>query len=211
MLADSLAQRCSLHPESRGSTTRVRPAMATEFNGKIDLDIRDSEPDWGPFAAPTAPEGAPNVLYLVWDATGIIADRPQRHHRGHGHHRGIHRRVPELQWSDSGRHRAALRGTRRTWLQHLLRWQMAPDATRRVQYGVDQAALAYLTRLRTVLRILGRRDRPMVSRPGVRQPSGEPARSARGRLPPVEGHRRQDNRIHPRRQGDSARQAMVQL
>ena len=45
--------------------------MATEFNGKIELDIRDSEPDWGPYAAPTAPEGAPNVLYLVWDDTGI--------------------------------------------------------------------------------------------------------------------------------------------
>lgn len=45
--------------------------MATEFNGKIALDIRDSEPDWGPYAAPVAPEGAPNVLYLVWDDVGI--------------------------------------------------------------------------------------------------------------------------------------------
>lgn len=48
--------------------------MATEsqdFNGKIELDIRDSEPDWGPFAAPTAPQNAPNVLYLVWDDVGI--------------------------------------------------------------------------------------------------------------------------------------------
>ncbi|TQR86370.1 arylsulfatase [Mycobacterium hodleri] len=43
----------------------------TEFNGKIELDIRDSEPDWGPYQAPTAPPGAPNVLYLVWDDTGI--------------------------------------------------------------------------------------------------------------------------------------------
>ncbi|MGV0834169.1 sulfatase-like hydrolase/transferase [Mycolicibacterium thermoresistibile] len=43
----------------------------TEFNGRIEVDIRDSEPDWGPFAAPTAPEGAPNVLYLVWDDVGI--------------------------------------------------------------------------------------------------------------------------------------------
>ncbi|WP_199253895.1 arylsulfatase [Mycolicibacterium mengxianglii] len=42
-----------------------------EFKGSIELDIRDSEPDWGPFAEPTAPEGAPNVLYLVWDDTGI--------------------------------------------------------------------------------------------------------------------------------------------
>ncbi|WP_396922662.1 sulfatase-like hydrolase/transferase [Mycolicibacterium sp.] len=45
--------------------------MATGFNGKIELDIRDSEADWGPYAAPTAPQGAPNVLYLVWDDTGI--------------------------------------------------------------------------------------------------------------------------------------------
>ena len=45
--------------------------MAPDFKGKIELDIRDSEPDWGPYAAPTAPEGAPNILYLVWDDTGI--------------------------------------------------------------------------------------------------------------------------------------------
>ena len=45
--------------------------MATDFNGTIELDIRDSEPDWGPYAAPTAPADAPNVLYLVWDDTGI--------------------------------------------------------------------------------------------------------------------------------------------
>lgn len=41
------------------------------FSGKIALDIRDSEPDWGPFAAPTAAQGAPNVLYVVWDDVGI--------------------------------------------------------------------------------------------------------------------------------------------
>ena len=45
--------------------------MAAEFKGKIALDIRDSEPDWGPFLAPAAPENAPNVLYLVWDDVGI--------------------------------------------------------------------------------------------------------------------------------------------
>ncbi len=45
--------------------------MTTEFNGKIELDIRDSEPDWGPYAAPVAQPDAPNVLYLVWDDIGI--------------------------------------------------------------------------------------------------------------------------------------------
>jgi arylsulfatase A-like enzyme len=44
--------------------------MAKKFNGKIALDIRDSEPDWAPFLAPKAPEGAPNVLMLAWDDLG---------------------------------------------------------------------------------------------------------------------------------------------
>ena len=54
-------------------TTRASDATETtkEFSGKIELDIRDSEPDWGPYAAPVAPKDAPNVLYLVWDDTGI--------------------------------------------------------------------------------------------------------------------------------------------
>ncbi|QKT10847.1 arylsulfatase [Rhodococcus sp. W8901] len=45
--------------------------MAAEFTGKVSVDIRDSTPDWAPFAEPRAPEGAPNVLYVVWDDTGI--------------------------------------------------------------------------------------------------------------------------------------------
>ena len=32
----------------------------------IILDIRDSEPDWTPYLAPKAPDGAPNVLFLTW-------------------------------------------------------------------------------------------------------------------------------------------------
>ncbi len=45
--------------------------MARKFEGRISLDIRDSEPDWRPFVEPTAPQDAPNVLYLVWDDIGI--------------------------------------------------------------------------------------------------------------------------------------------
>lgn len=45
--------------------------MADEFRGRIELDIRDSVADWAPFVEPTAPPGAPNVLYLVWDDIGI--------------------------------------------------------------------------------------------------------------------------------------------
>ncbi len=45
--------------------------MSPRFNGKIELDIRDSEPDWAPYLAPKAPEGAPNVLFLTWDDLGF--------------------------------------------------------------------------------------------------------------------------------------------
>jgi len=45
--------------------------VTQDFKGKIELDIRDSEPDWGPYQAPVAPPDSPNVLYLVWDDTGI--------------------------------------------------------------------------------------------------------------------------------------------
>jgi arylsulfatase len=44
--------------------------MTKQFNGKNSLDVRDSEPDWEPFLAPRAPEGAPNVLLLAWDDLG---------------------------------------------------------------------------------------------------------------------------------------------
>jgi len=47
--------------------------MATRFNGKINLDIRDSEPDWAPFEPAKAPEGAPNVVYIVLDDVGFSA------------------------------------------------------------------------------------------------------------------------------------------
>jgi arylsulfatase len=47
--------------------------MAREFRGKVDVDIRDSVPDWGPYEQPRAPEGAPNVLMIVWDDVGYGA------------------------------------------------------------------------------------------------------------------------------------------
>lgn len=47
--------------------------MSKQFNGIINLDTRDSKPDWEPYAPPKAKEGSPNVLYLVWDDTGIAA------------------------------------------------------------------------------------------------------------------------------------------
>jgi len=44
--------------------------VASDFAGKIELDIRDSVPDWEPFLAPRATKGAPNILFVVWDDVG---------------------------------------------------------------------------------------------------------------------------------------------
>jgi arylsulfatase len=50
--------------------------MPREFQGKIELDIRDSTPDWPAFLADKAPEGAPNVLVILYDDTGQAAWSP---------------------------------------------------------------------------------------------------------------------------------------
>jgi arylsulfatase A-like enzyme len=43
------------------------------FKGTINIDIRDSVPDWSPFEPAKAPEGAPNVVYIVLDDVGFSA------------------------------------------------------------------------------------------------------------------------------------------
>jgi arylsulfatase len=50
--------------------------MAKPFRGVINVDIRDSTPDWDPYEQPKAPKGAPNVLFIVWDDTGFGALSP---------------------------------------------------------------------------------------------------------------------------------------
>ncbi|MCP5032815.1 MAG: arylsulfatase [Actinomycetia bacterium] len=47
--------------------------MAKRFSGVVNEDIRDSVPDWGPYEQPKPPDGAPNVLYIVWDDVGFSA------------------------------------------------------------------------------------------------------------------------------------------
>jgi arylsulfatase len=47
--------------------------MSDTFRGVINLDIRDSVPDWGPYEQAKAPDGAPNVVYIVLDDVGFGA------------------------------------------------------------------------------------------------------------------------------------------
>ncbi|MGX5694842.1 arylsulfatase [Agromyces soli] len=50
--------------------------MPREFRGKIELDVRDSQGDWEAFLPSKAPEGAPNVLVVLYDDTGMAAWSP---------------------------------------------------------------------------------------------------------------------------------------
>lgn len=47
-----------------------------QFKGVMNLDVRDSTPDWGPFTPDRAPEGAPNILFVLYDDTGLAAWSP---------------------------------------------------------------------------------------------------------------------------------------
>ena len=50
--------------------------MNEDFHGVIKLDVRDSTPDWTPYELKHAPEGAPNVLIVLYDDTGLAAWSP---------------------------------------------------------------------------------------------------------------------------------------
>ena len=71
--------------------------MTAPFKGTINVDIRDSEPDWSPFEPPKAPDGAPNVLYIVLDDVGFSAmssirraDRDAEHRPDRGRRGALH-------------------------------------------------------------------------------------------------------------------------
>lgn len=67
-------------PGSGGHGAEGPPSYGTGinegFNGKIALDVRDSKPDWGPFELKHAPDGAPNVLVVLFDDTGMASWSP---------------------------------------------------------------------------------------------------------------------------------------
>jgi len=70
---------CSPSIKSAGGTTTANfatPALPQGFKGKIALDVRQSTADWGPFTPKRAPDGAPNVLLVLYDDTGLAAWSP---------------------------------------------------------------------------------------------------------------------------------------
>ena len=52
---------------------RPNPQYVPGFKGTINLDVRNSKPDWTPFTPKKAPPGAPNFLFILYDDTGLAA------------------------------------------------------------------------------------------------------------------------------------------
>ncbi|WP_226532717.1 arylsulfatase [Microbacterium paraoxydans] len=52
------------------------PAFNSDFAGEIELDVRNSVPDWSPYELKAAPDGAPNVLIVLYDDTGLASWSP---------------------------------------------------------------------------------------------------------------------------------------
>ena len=50
--------------------------MPKPFKGVVNIDVRNSVPDWTPFPETPAWEGAPNVLLVLYDDTGMAAWSP---------------------------------------------------------------------------------------------------------------------------------------
>ena len=58
------------------SSDMKEPLGYPGFNGKIELDVRDSQADWTPFIPTPAREGSPNILFILYDDTGLGAWSP---------------------------------------------------------------------------------------------------------------------------------------
>ncbi|MHA3789545.1 arylsulfatase [Flavobacterium hauense] len=64
-------------PVMKGSAqSDPRQVRKENFKGVIKLDVRDSKADWAPYTPKKAPEGAPNVLFVLYDDTGLAAWSP---------------------------------------------------------------------------------------------------------------------------------------
>ena len=62
--------------KTNGKKDRKETGNNGLFKGTINLDVRDSTPDWSAFLERKAPEGAPNVLVILYDDTGCAAWSP---------------------------------------------------------------------------------------------------------------------------------------
>jgi arylsulfatase len=67
----------SCQPQKSSKTdSKTELELKSKFNGVIKTDIRDSKPDWKPYTPIKAPKGAPNILFILYDDTGLATWSP---------------------------------------------------------------------------------------------------------------------------------------
>ncbi|RIS16025.1 arylsulfatase, partial [Mycobacteroides abscessus] len=74
--ASSLVAGCDDDSSRSAGRNSAAEEANAGFNGKIELDVRDSKPDWTPYELKHAPDGAPNVLVVLFDDTGMATWSP---------------------------------------------------------------------------------------------------------------------------------------
>jgi arylsulfatase len=73
VLALAFITGCTQQPAQKEN---LATATTKEFKGVIKLDVRESTPDWKPFEKKKAPAGSPNILFILYDDTGLAAWSP---------------------------------------------------------------------------------------------------------------------------------------
>lgn len=53
-----------------------REVRKENFKGEIQLDVRNSKADWTPYTPKKAPAGSPNILFVLFDDTGLASWSP---------------------------------------------------------------------------------------------------------------------------------------
>jgi arylsulfatase A-like enzyme len=61
----------SCQQQQQPQTETAATIEAVPFKGDVKLDVRDSKADWNPYIRKKAPEGSPNVLFILYDDTGL--------------------------------------------------------------------------------------------------------------------------------------------
>ncbi|WP_018344774.1 arylsulfatase [Cytophaga aurantiaca] len=62
--------------KDQGDKTNSSNDSTSAFKGDIQLDVRNSKPDWDPYMRKKAPEGSPNILFILYDDTGLATWSP---------------------------------------------------------------------------------------------------------------------------------------
>ena len=61
---------------AEGDGSAAAKQVMDNFHGEVKLDVRDSKEDWSQWELKHAPEGAPNVLVVLYDDTGMATWSP---------------------------------------------------------------------------------------------------------------------------------------